>query len=347
MKKTSSPLYADILSIISVAAVIIVSVISLAPVPTPVGSIKWTILTAVRSVLQFAIPVIIMIFGMRVLSVSDSTDFDKSCLRIALRLLIAVAFWSLLYAAFDSLFLDGGSLISCLKGYILNTIKGKNHLWLIFVLVGLCIVSPLLKKITANKSTLEYFLIIWFIFTICGNILLSIPNSFINFKKISEMIHMSTAINFSGYFCLGYYLGKYDIKKSVRAAVYIVGTISVAFFVAATYYFSVKEGKVFDTFYKSGLPITAFIPSTVFILVRSTLGRSGKSPAVIAFWSKLTFGIYLCHIAVLNYLLHSAIIPKDIHTTYWLILAVTATYFISLVLSAIPNLIPFCKKYFV
>ena len=219
-------------------------------------------------------------------------------------------------------------------------------MWLILSLIGLYIVSPLLKRIVADKSLLEYFLLIWFIFTICGNFLSSIPDSYINFEKLNDIFNMSAAIHLSGYFCLGYYLCKYSIKKPKRIIIYALSILSIIAFIGITYYFSAKEGRTISTFIPKKLPMTVFVPASAFLLIKNIFGEKKSSPKLISFWAKASFGIFMCHLAVLNCLEKSGILPHT-RVIYLIVITTLATYLISFIISTILNFIPFVKKYIV
>ena len=208
------------------------------------------------------------------------------------------------------------------------------------------IVSPLLKKIVSDKKILEYFLIIWIVFTVIGNIIVSIPDPYINLEKRIETFEMSAAIHFSGYFCLGYYLDKYEIKKPVRILTYFLSALSIVAFAAVTYHFSVKDGKLVGVFLQNTLPMTVLIPSAFFLFAKNVFKKQ-TSPKSIAFIAKASFGAYLCHAVVLKAIERASLLLNDIHMVYQIIITTVVTYLISLIVSAILNCIPFVKKYIV
>lgn len=214
------------------------------------------------------------------------------------------------------------------------------------MLIGLLIVSPLLKKIAADKKLLEYFLIVWIVFTVIGNILVAIPDPYIYFQKILHNFYMSTAIHFSGYFCLGYYLAKYDIKKPLRILIYFLGGLSIVSFAAITYRLSAEEGKLVTDFLENTKPMTVLVPAAVFLFAKNVF-RKQATPKPIAFIAKASFGVYMCHGIVFKAITQASLLPNDIRTVYRIVITTAATYLISLAVSTILNSIPFVKKYIV
>lgn len=346
MENKKNSVYTDILIIISVLAVVAVSVILKKWFKAEVGSISWFFMTALQSIFRFAIPTIIMVSGAKTLSSPDSLSIRTVFYKDILRLAAAFICWSTFCILLDKYLFKRGGLLYCAEKFLSDTLIDMNYMWLVLSLIGLYIVSPLLKRIIEDKSLLEYFLLIWFIFTICGNFFGSIPDSYINFEKINNAFKMSAAIHLSGYFCLGYYLSNYSIKKPLRFLIYALSILSIIAFLAITYYISVKEGRTISTFIPKKLPMTVFVPASVFLLIKNVFGEEKSSPKIISFWAKASFGIFMCHLAVLDCLMKSGILPHT-RVIYLIVITTAATYLVSLIISAILNFIPFVKKYIV
>ncbi len=346
MGEKNKPVYTELLMIISVLGIVAVSVISTEWSAASVGSVSWIFMTVMQSALRFTFPVIIITSGIKYLSETEAPPIKKLYFRDILRLFVSLAFWSILYVVIDYLLLHNGNLFSCLKNFAVNFLLEKNHLWLLCVLIGLLIVSPLLKKIAADKKLLEYFLIVWIVFTVIGNILVAIPDPYIYFQKRLHNFYMSTAIHFSGYFCLGYYLAKYDIKKPLRILIYFLGGLSIVSFAAITYRLSAEEGKLVTDFLENTKPMTVLVPAAVFLFAKNVF-RKQATPKPIAFIAKASFGVYMCHGIVFKAITQASLLPNDIRTVYRIVITTAATYLISLAVSTILNSIPFVKKYIV
>ncbi len=344
MGEKNKPVYTELLMIISVLGIVAVSVISAKWSAASVGSVSWIFMTVIQSVLRFSFPVIIMISGIKYLSKTEAPPIKKLYSCDILRLSIMLIFWSVLYVVLKKYF--GSASTFGIKQYITELSTGQNHLWLLCVLIGLLIVSPLLKKIAADKRLLEYFLIVWIVFTVIGNILVAIPDPYIYFQKRLHNFYMSTAIHFSGYFCLGYYLAKYDIKKSLRILIYFLGGLSIVSFAAITYRLSAEEGKLVADFLENTKPMTVLVPAAVFLFAKNVF-RKQATPKSIAFIAKASFGVYLCHGIVFKAITQASLLPNDIRTVYRIVITTAVTYLISLAVSTILNSIPFVKKYIV
>lgn len=345
MKVKNRTFYTDILGIISVLGIVGISVISTKWSAASVGSYSWFFMTVTQSTLKFAFPAVIMIAGIKYLSPTEAPTLKRLYSYDILRLAVMLVFWSGLYIFIEKLLIKDEYSFG-IKQYLADLTTGQNSLWLIYGLIGLLIVSPLLKKIVSDKKILEYFLIIWIVFTVIGNIIVSIPDPYINLEKRIKTFEMSAAIHFSGYFCLGYYLDKYEIKKPFRILTYFLSALSIVAFAAVTYHFSVKDGKFVGVFLQNTLPMTVLIPSAFFLFAKNVFKKQ-TSPKSIAFIAKASFGAYLCHAVVLKAIERASLLPNDIHMVYQIIITTVVTYLISLIVSAILNCIPFVKKYIV
>ena len=345
MKVKNRSFYTDILGIISVFGIVGISVISTKWSAASVGSYSWIFMTVAQSTLKFAFPAVIMISGIKYLSPTEAPTLKRLYSYDILRLAVILVFWSGLYIFIEKLLIKDKYSFG-IKQYLADLATGQNHLWLIYGLIGLLIVSPLLEKIVSDKKILEYFLIIWIVFTVIGNIIVSIPDPYINLEKRIKTFEMSAAIHFSGYFCLGYYLDKHEIKKPLQILTYFLSALSIVAFAAVTYHFSVKDGKLVGIFLQNTLPMTVLIPSAFFLFAKNVFKKQ-TSPRSIAFIAKASFGAYLCHAVVLKAIERASLLPNDIHMIYQIIITTVVTYLISLIVSAILNCIPFVKKYIV
>jgi surface polysaccharide O-acyltransferase-like enzyme len=136
------------------------------------------------------------------------------------RLVAAYVFWSALYGiAMEINIIDAIFDIS------------NSYMWFIPELCGCYIVTPFLRKITQDKKTTELFLIIWlFAFTYITILSVLLPRS--NPYTLPYLFEHTRvyAFVFSQSICiyvLGYYIGNYNLKKSLRYALYVVCVLLV------------------------------------------------------------------------------------------------------------------------
>ena len=161
---------------------------------------------------------------------------------------------------------------------------------------------------------------------------------------------MSAAIQYSGFYILGYYLNKHPLDKKFRIPVYILGFLSIAFTALATVYFSFKLLSEQTVYFDYLLPTTLFSSCSIFIFVQNACKNrsfSEKKNRIIAALSKYSFGVYLCHLIVIKTFKRLDIIKLDLPYLVIFLIVLISTAIISTIASAILNHIPVLKKYIV
>lgn len=102
-------------------------------------------------------------------------------------------------------------------------VQPKSHLWYIPSIIGIYLLLPIIKKIIIERKVLEYYLKIWFIFSIgkelIFQILVIIGKVFDvevgGIQGIIERFSIPELYTYSGYFILGYYL-YYEFKRKIK-----------------------------------------------------------------------------------------------------------------------------------
>ena len=353
--------YIDMLRIAASFAVVVIHVVSKGVKDFDITSFSWDICNIADGLSRFSVPVFVMISGCFFLNPDKTYSLKKIATKI-LRLIIAFFVWSIIYGVTDVIFSDGESLSSVLYGLILDTVIGKYHMWYIFLIIGLYILSPVLKRITAEKKITEYFLIITFVFTFClvfaEKIFKELMGTNVFVNLVSEVLS-SIVPNFnldflSGYvfyFIMGYYLNQHSFSKKVCAVVYSLGTVSGLTIILGTYLLSAAENKLVETFYDYlGFPC-CILSISIFIFVKnifSNVNLKEKTYALVCSVSKLTFGIYLVHVLIID--LFEKVFGLYIgsfNTVLSVMLLIVLTYIISLIITYILNKIPVVKKYMI
>lgn len=352
MENNKRIVYPDILRILAIFGVINIHVVSQFWTNLPLKSMSWITLVIVDSLFRFSVPIFVMVSGMFMLSPKKERSFKELFSKNILRIAISFIFWTALYSLFSIMshkFADN-YLTPDLSQQLYYFIDRKAHMWFLSMIIGLYLATPILRKIVSDKKTLEYSLIIWFIFVLCSNFLFLLP-------YIGEPIHnflnnfkMSVALEYSGYYCLGYYLHNYDLKKKITGIIYSLGILSVLITAFLTVFMSLKADRTFSNFLDYLMPNTMFSSVALFLFVKNIYQNktfSTRKQSIITNLSKYSFGIYLCHELILQ--IASFFILKDfishIFSKYILLLLITTI--LSFAVSAIINKIPFLNKYIV
>lgn len=222
------------------------------------------------------------------------------------------------------------------------------------MIVGLYIITPLLRKITADEFSIKYFLIIGFLFTILFPALLWALSYFdgdcADYDAVSTLysnVNFHFTLGYSFYFVLGFFMNKVHIGEKTEYIIYALGILGFAATVFLTKTVSYHLDSATGTFYsRTSLNVFGEILS-VFTFAKCRLSkwlRGKRTAAVIRRLSKYSFGIYLIHPFFLE-LLDSWGLNTLCFNAALSVPAITAIVFtLSLIASAILNKIPIVKN---
>ena len=150
--------YIDWLRIISAIAVIGIHITMTQPnnySVQEIGKSNYTILTCVYTLIQWAVPVFLMISGNLLLHSNKLafTKVKKMSLRMGAVLLLFGSAFALLEQVFERKTLE----IGMLPNSVLMTLQQKSwsHLWYLYILIGIYLILIPLKRFIDNSSNRE------------------------------------------------------------------------------------------------------------------------------------------------------------------------------------------------
>ena len=337
----------DVLKIIASFAVMVIHIVGESwDKATELSSFQWNVLNVYNSGVRWAVPIFVMVSGALFLSANHSVEkmYKKYILRIA----CAFVFWSAVYAAF--VFIKERSV----KGAAVTFITGYYHLWFLFMIIGLYMITPLLKKLTEDEKLTKYFVILAFIFASLLPELLVILNHFSGSaaKYLNADIanfHLDFVLGYSLYFVIGFLISKTKLTKKqfgLLALGGIIGFISTAVLTMLLDNAN-KPSKVFYGY----LTVNVFFEAIFIFSLYQKINEhsfSEKTKKIIFAFSKYSFGAYLVHLLFVKAIYS---IPSLNPTSFNPIISVPVTAIIvfvfSYIASAVINQIPIIKKYIV
>ncbi len=164
-------------------------------------SVVWLSQTTYESIVIIGVPLFVMLSGALLLQPAKVTEpikifFKKRLARIGL----AFVFWSAIYFVW-SYFADHTAVT---LNYVIKTLLNGGayyQFWFIYLIVGLYLITPVLRILVAyaDKKILRYFIVLWFI----GVGLLPLFQLITGFSLNSNVFVLS---GYVGYFILGVYL---------------------------------------------------------------------------------------------------------------------------------------------
>ena len=320
--------YISVLRIMATIAVIAIHASSGYLNSTDIAGFDWKYANLINSFTRCSVPIFVMISGALLITKEENIGYfyKKRLLKICAPFL----FWTIFYFFYNTnvLELSNDQLISTLVYRLKN---GANaHLWYLYMIIGLYLAIPFLQKIVQHSSIreLEIFLVLWFV-------TLFIFNK--NFLTYLPKLDLTFFSSYTGYLILGYYLRVKDFSaiKWWCLVIFFMIALGTAYF---TYEMSLKAHEFRPLLYGYLSPNTVIIATSMFILIKS-ITNDLKLPKWALWIDQYSFGIYLCHILILNYI--HPIIPFE--TFFKIPLATFVTVIISTILIYGIRKLPFGK----
>lgn len=249
---------------------------------------------------RFAVPVFLMISGALMLDEEKHLP-PKRIMKATFSILMLIIAWSLIYTIGYNVIRPIAFNEPLSVSDILSTLfNGHYHMWYLYVLVGLYLITPLLRFFVKKENAglignyLIFSVLICFVF--------SFLNEFITGHLGKEDILAGFLMNFDFkymyeyliYYVLGWYIANVEFKKVTRIIIYIGGIAGLlSTFVGTHFHYGNERGNYFV----SNNSLNVFLYSlAIFVFVYYLF--KNRNIVLSKFWlktSKLTFGVYIVH----------------------------------------------------
>ena len=329
------------------------------------GEYFWS--HAVLACLRWAVPIFIMISGAIFLDPKRSFDLKKHYKKYVLHLVIAYVVWSVVYGIGQSLTMDGDDSAR-LQEFMFRSFGGHyHHLWFLLMLLAMYVMVPILRKITADRGLMKYFLFVGIIACFAlplvadyCRILIeasSQTNPFVMglLSGIADVIGYFSGkllLNYTVYFVLGYYLATEDISRKKRCVFYAIGlgSLVVNIFLSpirAHLLGASLDGDLNGADLQNINFLSLALSVAVFVFLRHRLSSVKKMPTAIAFMAKYSFGVYLIHYVFISFVLYKFIFTSEMTmANMWYLVPIFTVliYLVSLGAIWVISKIPILKK---
>lgn len=295
-------IYMDLMRVICIFLMVLVHVVATVNHDVPEQSLYWSILTSVQVAFHFPVPIFLMISGALFLNPERNINIKKLYTRNIVRMLSALIFWAFAYAGYrfvKEYYFDGFSIHEVMKNiYNGEFVFGHYHLWYLYVIIGLYMFVPVIRKITENKKTMEYFLLMAFIFCFVKNMLPIVPKIGYKVEMIVDKMQLEFVMGYTAYFVLGYYLHKFELTKKQKTRLYIAGLGCLVVSEILTIGVFAKNPARNEFFYNQLIATEFIISAAAFVWAKDFLSKFDENSKMVQMMLKiapLTFGMYLVH----------------------------------------------------
>ena len=185
-----------------------------------------------------------------------------------------------------------------------NVLSGNTHahLWYVYAIIGLYMLTPLLKVFVqqADRKTLRYALIFLFVYTNLLPMMCELDWGWVRLLQINiDKMKLGTFAVYAEFFLLGHYLDSYEQTKAVRYGVYSMGVIGTIISIVSTLYLCISGGTIDERLLGYMTPNVLFQSIAIFLLARQCCGSEGRLCKLVMKLSSASFGIYGIHVLVL------------------------------------------------
>lgn len=340
--------YLDLLRILACFAVIVVHVSEL-NFGDQCNS-QWAISNIYDSMTRWCVPVFVMISGALFLDPKRNFSLKSIIRKNIFRLITAFAFWSIIYAIYCHL---------CFKpmnasGLIAEILIGPGHLWFLYMIIGIYITIPIMRKIASDKQLTKYFLLLSLIFTFCIPFFIRILDLIPSLKPISALANnlftffdFNIGAGFLGYFLLGHYLNCTSFSKKTENLILALGIISYLTIAGVTYLICATTSVDDKFLYSNFSPLVIFEAMAMFVWIKRLKLHEYKLSNKFAHIAKLSFGIYLAHMLVFYILESIGLTANIVSPILGIPLMSIATFITCYGLAFILSKIPYLNKYII
>jgi surface polysaccharide O-acyltransferase-like enzyme len=310
--------------------------------------IRWTTNDVYQSIGRICIPLFAMLSGALLLQPEKhdtvSSFFKKRWARIGLPWI----FWGVAYFAWDFLVLHNPFTLNVVAQGILT--GPYYNFWYLYMLLGLYLLTPVLRMLLpkVNRVTVKRYIGVWFI----GAAVLPFAGALTTFNLIGPGWVIYLLFGLTGYFILGYFISKVQIRRSFLS---ILAALGIALTVISIYIIQSpiggnQEVYAFTVFFG---PWTILSAVALFLLLNTfkipaRISSPSKKAKLIRVLSQNTLPLALFHVMILESLQRGyfgfAINGNTINSIVGVPLITVITLFVSLGIILMLKKIPYLKR---
>lgn len=340
----------DLLRIIAIFAVIIIHVIGNTFFGMDeIGSVWWNKLNLLDSGLRWCVPVLVMLSGALFLNSEKEISIKSIYQKYIFRIVTAFLFWSILYTIVNYCkYPRELDVLHCIADFAISVILKPNyHFWYIYLIVGLYMITPILRQVicTCTDKLLRYWLGLMFLFGIMIPALRDVNLIEKYIGSTLDSMHMDFLAGYVFYFVAGYYISSKQIRH--KKVFYVAGVIGYIATVLGTIFLSNRAGytaTVYDYLYPNTVAIA--VAFFVFFTKEGAKWRfPAKAGSVLEVLSSSMFGVYLMHDLLLQFLDYWNITIGVFQSIAVAILIASAVFIFSSVITLLLRKIPFARKH--
>lgn len=261
--------------------------------PARASEFEWMFATVVVGLTKWAVPLFVMLSGALLLEPRPDQSMRAFYRRRLTRIGIPLLFWSAFYLLLKAAAFRFDSRIETLPELALRG-RPFYHMFFLFVIMGLYVFTPMLRRFAENSTHKEYWLAIWLALGVAATawILGEGPDT-----------GVTLFLPYLGYFLAGWWIRRGHVGPNEKRWSWALFLGATAFLIGASIWLDDPRGPA--TRYLHGYQsVPLILMSLPLFVIMMEPGRFGSANGVFAracaWLGPLTLGIYLIHPAVLK-----------------------------------------------
>jgi len=288
--------YGDGMRVVAVAAVALLHAAATGVVRyDSLGPRQWWTANAIDACCRWAVPVFLMLSGALVLDPARHETLSVYYRRRLVRVGVPLVVWAMFYFLWAAMYYGEPLTAASVRGSLLGGLV-ENHLYFLFVILGLYAVAPVLRRAMGRLSASAAWLLATLLLVLASN---GIPQ---DYWPANALTLFSPYV---GYFVLGFLLRELvltPLRVSMAAVAFLVASAVITIGTAQRFaVWGASDPRSLALYeYTSGAVIAQSVAA--FLLMRWLCSRrpASVSHPSISLLGGAAFGIYLAHRAVLD-----------------------------------------------
>ncbi len=293
------------------------------------------------SISRIGVPLFLMISGSLFLDECKEIKLKNILTKNVKNLAIITLFWATAYSlVYNFIFSFITNKKVNIKALISGILNGHYHMWYLYVIIGLYIITPFLKKIVCkdNKKMVIFFIIASIVIEFSIPAIKMTGELGLNVSFITEWINNFRVDFFGGYityFLVGWYIVHIGIRrKLIKYIIYFLGVLSLAL----TILYVNITGDYNNAYENIGLLVFMYSTSVFLAINNIKLNLTEKTVKRLTRISKLIFGVYIIHIIILSTFTNIFVYDKNpfLYIIMSFVIVLCCSFMASYIISKIP-----------
>lgn len=289
------------IKLLTLVATYLVILLHTAAIPFSYFHLAWSVSVMYEALGRIAFPLFLLIAGY--VSLNKNESLLSTLKTRVLDLVIPLIVWSVIYIIYDKEVNADTTPVSVLE--LLST-PAYPHLWFIYTMILLYLVTPLLNTFIQNGSQqrVNYTVTIWFVLASVYVLFDNVKANLLEGHAIPAPSNIDMVVYLSGFYIIGGVARRFDVnpKVAISSIVFILSAVLTA---VMTYSLSISTFAPNSLFLFYSAPTIVVVSlACFFMLLNAPFHYSKRAVRLIHGLSRLSLGIFFVHLMVLETLLH-------------------------------------------